>query len=233
MVRRPSVVVVVHNFKHEYLCNRGPITTKFYLKHQWVGGKAALGFGPDRIRTLVAMATESSHRVIMEKTVSATFSQLFIIRSFLYLQVMMTCMKAQTISKFQPYRTTDCGVSCPWSSEKIPIGLLWEKPCLPLFLSCHDRILFILAGNNNIHESLDEFEIRTDPTAGFHGNLDGVMMEKKVSATFSRLFFILFFSYLQVTDDMHESLDEFEFWTNWTTDYAELAAALECLKKSP
>ena len=30
--------------------------TKFYLKHHWVGGKDALGFGPDRIRTLVSMA---------------------------------------------------------------------------------------------------------------------------------------------------------------------------------
>ena len=51
----------------------GPITTKFNVKHHWVGGKAALGFGPDRIRTLVSMATESSHRVIMEKTVSPLF----------------------------------------------------------------------------------------------------------------------------------------------------------------
>ena len=54
----------------------GLITTKFYLKH-WVGGKSALGFGPDRIRTLVSMATESSHRVIMEKTVSYFFSAVF------------------------------------------------------------------------------------------------------------------------------------------------------------
>ena len=45
----------------------GPIVTKFYLKHYWVGGKKALGFGPDRIRTLVSMATDSSHRVIMGK----------------------------------------------------------------------------------------------------------------------------------------------------------------------
>ena len=33
-----------------------------------------------------------------------------------------------------------------------------------------DRILFILAGNDNIHERLDEFEIQPDPNAGFHGN---------------------------------------------------------------
>ena len=44
-----------------------PIATKFYLNHHWGGGKAALGFGPDRIGTLVSMATDSSHRVIMGK----------------------------------------------------------------------------------------------------------------------------------------------------------------------
>ena len=43
------------------------IATKFYLKHHWGGGKAALGFGLDRIGTLVSMAKESSHRVIMGK----------------------------------------------------------------------------------------------------------------------------------------------------------------------
>ena len=48
----------------------GPIATKFYLNHHWVGGKDALSFGPDRIRTLVSMATDSSHRVIMGKMLS-------------------------------------------------------------------------------------------------------------------------------------------------------------------
>ena len=46
----------------------GPIVTRFYLKHHWVGGLTALGFGPDRNGTLVPMATDSSHRVIMGKT---------------------------------------------------------------------------------------------------------------------------------------------------------------------
>ena len=43
----------------------GPIEIKFYLKHHWGGGKSALGLGPDRVGTLVSMATDSSHRVIM------------------------------------------------------------------------------------------------------------------------------------------------------------------------
>ena len=45
----------------------GPIATKFYLKHHLGGGKAASGFWPDRIGTLVYMATDSCHRVIMGK----------------------------------------------------------------------------------------------------------------------------------------------------------------------
>ena len=44
-----------------------PIIINFHLQHHWGGGFAALGFGPDRIRTLFSMATNSSHRVIMEK----------------------------------------------------------------------------------------------------------------------------------------------------------------------
>ena len=38
-----------------------PIGMKFYLKHHWGGGKAPVGFDPDWIRTLVSMATDSSH----------------------------------------------------------------------------------------------------------------------------------------------------------------------------
>ena len=45
----------------------GPIVTKFYLNPHWGGGKAAVGFGPDQIGTLVSMATDSSHRVKMGK----------------------------------------------------------------------------------------------------------------------------------------------------------------------
>ena len=49
----------------------GPIEIKFYLKHHWGGGKAALSFWPDRIGTMVSMATDSSHRVIMGKILLA------------------------------------------------------------------------------------------------------------------------------------------------------------------
>ena len=34
-------------------------------------------------------------------------------------------------------------------------------------------IIFIFAGNERMHKSLDEFEIRPDATTGFHGNREG------------------------------------------------------------
>ena len=111
----------------------GSITTKFYLKLHWVGGNAILGFGPDRIRSLVSMATESSHRVIMEKTVSPLFLGCFSIRSFSYLQVMMTFMRARTSSNF--------GLIGPLTAElaaleslKNPHMLIMGKAMSPLFL---------------------------------------------------------------------------------------------------
>ena len=71
--RRPSVCVymcvcVLTLSNINISATKMPITTKFYLKHHWDGGKAALGFGPDRIGTLVSMATDSSHMVIMGGT---------------------------------------------------------------------------------------------------------------------------------------------------------------------
>ena len=54
-----------------------PIGMKFDLMHHWGGGKDSVVFDPDWIRTLVSMATDSSHRVIMGKTTSSRFLECF------------------------------------------------------------------------------------------------------------------------------------------------------------
>ena len=90
----------------------GPITTKFYLNHHWVGGKAAFGFGPDRNRTLVSIATESFRRVIMEKTVSPLFLGCFSSDPFI-LAGNDDMHESSNEFEFRTARTTDCGVSCP------------------------------------------------------------------------------------------------------------------------
>ena len=73
---------------------------KFYLKHHCVGGKAVLGFGLDRIRTLVFMATDISHRDIMGENVVNTLAPSFLIGSSSYLQVTRTSITSRTSSKF-------------------------------------------------------------------------------------------------------------------------------------
>ena len=57
--------------------------------------------------------------------------------------------------------------------------------------------LYILVGNEDMHKSLDELVIRPDPTTGFHGNRQCYNLKNGV-ATFSQLFLMGSFSYLQV-----------------------------------
>ena len=97
-----------------------PITTKFYLKHHWGGGKAALGFDADHIRTLVSMATDSSHRVIMGKRASSRFLDCFLIGSFLYLQVTMTYIRACMSSKFGQIRPRTTELAALERRKKFP-----------------------------------------------------------------------------------------------------------------
>ena len=47
---------------------RWPIVIKFHLENQLCGGLTALSFGLNRIRTLVSMATDSSHMVTSGQT---------------------------------------------------------------------------------------------------------------------------------------------------------------------
>ena len=79
----------------------------------------------------------------MGKTM-ATFSQLFFIGSFSYLEVMITYIRTWITLKFGQ------------------IGLCLKKVS-PLFSAVHP-FLFILAGNDDMHQSSDEFEFRPEWT---------------------------------------------------------------------
>ena len=57
----------VHTFKHEYLLDQWADRNQILSEASLGWGKAALSYGPDRIGSLVSMATDSSHRVIMGK----------------------------------------------------------------------------------------------------------------------------------------------------------------------
>ena len=59
---RPPLIIDVYE-------TSGPIAINFHLQHHFSGGKGALGLRQNRIKTLLSMATNSSHKVISGKTV--------------------------------------------------------------------------------------------------------------------------------------------------------------------
>ena len=80
-----------------------------------------MGFVADQFRTLVSMATDSSHRVIMGKTASSRFPIcIYLIGSFSYLQVTMTCMRAWMSSKFGRIR--------PRTTELVALEYMKKNP---------------------------------------------------------------------------------------------------------
>ena len=89
----------------------------------------------------------------------STFSRLFLIRSFLYLQVTRTCIKSRTSSNF--------GQVGPLTMElaalerlKISHRLIMGKLCLHASSFIFDRIIIKVAGNQDRHKSSDEFDFR-------------------------------------------------------------------------
>ena len=83
MLRRPSVVcpsVRPSSVRPSSTISKiffsetaGPIVLILHIHHLQVGGKNNCVFCFDRIRTLVAMATYASHRLIMEKSENCQF----------------------------------------------------------------------------------------------------------------------------------------------------------------
>ena len=118
MVRRPSVVI--HNFKHEYLCNQ-------WADHNQILSEASLGWGKGCIRFWARSDQNSAFHGNRKLSLGnngengvSTFSRLFFFRSFSYLQAMMTCTRAQTSSNF--------GLIGPWTAELAALDRLKKNP---------------------------------------------------------------------------------------------------------
>ena len=99
VVRHPSVVVV-HTFKLEYLWRQLANLDKILFV-------ASLGWAKGCIRLWDRLDQNSGFHgnrklplTYNGKNGVSTFSRLFLIRSFLYLQVMRTCIKSRTSSNF-------------------------------------------------------------------------------------------------------------------------------------
>ena len=144
-----------------------------------------------------------------------TFSPLFLIRSFTYLQVMRTCIKAWMCLNF--------GQIPPLSTELAALERL-KNQCFHFFSVAIDPILFKLVDNEDMHNILDEFKFRPDRTINY--GLDG---SKKIPIdfswrgdifiTFSQLFFYLILFILAGNENIHKNLDKFKFRPDPITDY--------------
>ena len=152
----------------------------------------SLKFG--QIRLLVPIATD---RVIMEKNGVATFSRLFFIRSFSYLQVMMACMRARRSSNFCQIRQLTAELAALERVKKSPNtynGKNGVATFSRLLLIGSISYLQVTMIYMRVWMSLKFGQIRLLVCMA----TDMVIVEKKHVATFSRLFFIRSFSYLQV-----------------------------------
>ena len=100
------------------------------------------------------------------------------------------------------------------------------KTATSRFLNCFDRILFILAGNNDIHKALMSSKLgwirpMTSELAAFerlkkfYRLIIGKRRYHIFSAIFHRILFIL-----AGNDDILKSLDEFEIRSDLTTGYS-------------
>ena len=96
----------------------------------------------------------------------STFCRLFLIRSFLYLQVTRTCIKSQTSSNF--------GQIGPLTTELAALeclkNFLWAyngKWCLHGSLFIFDQIIIKVAGNQDRHKSSVQFHFGLNQTTHF------------------------------------------------------------------
>ena len=81
----------------------------------------------------------------------------------------MTCTRAWMSLKFGRFRPRTTELAALERMKKSH-RLIMGKTMSSHFRRYFNWILFIFAGNDDMHKSLDEFEIRPDATTGFHGN---------------------------------------------------------------
>ena len=104
MVRRPSVVrhpsSVVHTFKLEYLWSQLANLDYILCVASLGWGKSCVRFWGRLDQTYGFHGNRNAPLTYNGENDVSTFSRLYLIRSFLYLQVTRTCIKSRTSSNF-------------------------------------------------------------------------------------------------------------------------------------
>ena len=69
--------------------------------------------------------------------------------------------------EFRQDPTSDCGVSSPLASEKVPIDLQWGNSCDQFSAFNFAWIVFVFGSNKDMHKSLDELKFQPDATTDY------------------------------------------------------------------
>ena len=102
----------------------------------------------------------------MKQNDVSTFSRLFLIGSFLHLQVTRTCIKSRTSSNFGQIEVLTSELAALERLKKSH-RLIIGKWCLHASSFIFDRIIIKVAGNQERHKSSNEFDFGPDQTTHF------------------------------------------------------------------
>ena len=172
IVRRPSVVVrrpspsVVHTFKLKYLWSQ-------LVNLDQILCVASLGWRKGCIRFWGRLDQNSGFHGNKKAPLTyngendvSTFSRLFLIRSFLYLQVTRTCIKSRTSLNFGQIGSLTTELAA-LERLKISHRLIMGKYCLHASSFIFNWIIIKVAGNQDRRKSSDEFDFGPDQTTHF------------------------------------------------------------------
>ena len=133
-----------------------PLTDNTYFKQYLIAYCNCHGFLRPIFLLFAALERpKKSQWTYNGKNGAATFSWLSLIGSILYLQIKMTYMRAWMSLKFGQIR-----LLVSMATDRV----IMEKTVCHFFSAVFYLILFILAGNDDMHESSEEFEIWSDLT---------------------------------------------------------------------
>ena len=122
-VRRPSSVV--HTYKLKYLWSQLANLDQILCVASMGWGKGCIRFWGRLDQNSVFYGNRKSPFTYNGENDVSTFSRLFLIRSFLYLQIMRTCIKSRTSSNFGQIGplTTELAALERLKTKKNPIDL--------------------------------------------------------------------------------------------------------------
>ena len=170
--------------------------------------------GPLTMKLAALERLNISHRLIMGKWCLKASSFIFD-RTFVKFAGNQNSHKISDEFEFRLNRISHFGVTCSCGRIKFSIDILW---CLHLFSVVFDPILFILAGNEDMHKVSEEFDSRPDWTTDYgvsclerlkisHRLIMGKRCLQARSFIFDRIFVKI-----AGNQDSHKISDEFEFW---------------------